>query len=509
MNQQTEFQDVQSILFKEAQPLSASKYPIPELKTETLYLKKGSIQKKGAHPLKLDMEVLKDQPIPMRDGIRLYADVYQAADALACPTILVFTPYSKREGTFNNDYNVTTTGVKARDLSGLQIFEACDPEYWCLNGYNVVVVDARGMGQSEGDYRFMGRAQGRDVYDTTEWIAAQAWSTGKIAMVGNSQLGMIQWAAAAECPPHLTAIAPWEGLTDVYRDVINRGGIPNPTFHDVDIMGFVYGKSKWEDITSMLEQYPTQNDYWRDKIPAVDKITIPAYVVASWTHPIHTKDTLKAYEGLASKDKWLRIHNTQEWPDLFDRYNLADLTKFFDHYLKDKDNGWEKTPRIRYAVLDLGEKKDLFYESDQYPIAASETKTLYLDAKSGQLQEMPVEAASLVRYETDSETDVARFEYPITEEMEILGSSNLRLQVETDQGTDMDLFAAIYKKDAKGRVRYHIVFPAMEKRLKLMMKLTLRARSYQEALSMLGQQVASGYRTESWTVCAQQIPSPI
>lgn len=76
MNQQTEFQDVQSILFKEAQPLSASKYPIPELKTETLYLKKGSIQKKGAHPLKLDMEVLKDQPIPMRDGIRLYADVY-------------------------------------------------------------------------------------------------------------------------------------------------------------------------------------------------------------------------------------------------------------------------------------------------------------------------------------------------------------------------------------------------------------------------------------------------
>lgn len=473
MKKQVEFNDVEEIKYRDAQPLSVSdKYPIPEFKTEIIRLKKGSIQKKGSKPLTVNMEILKDQSVEMRDGVLLYADVYKNADIKISPTILVFSPYSKLGGTFNNDYNVTTVGVKARDVSGLQIFEACDPDYWCSHGYNVVVVDARGMGQSQGDYRFMGHAQGLDVYDSTEWIAEQPWSTGKIGMVGNSQLGMIQWCAAAENPPHLTAIAPWEGLTDVYRNVINRGGIPNPTFHDVDILGFVYGKNKWEDITGMLEEYPTQNDYWRDKIPTIEKINIPAYVVASWTHPIHTRDTIKAFERLTTKDKWLRIHNTQEWPDLFDKDNLADLTKFFNYYLKEEKNDWKETPKVRYAVLDLGAKKDVFRSSETYPAVPIETKELFLDANTNSLKDIPVKETGFIKYNAKSDEECARFEYKIDEDMEIHGASNLRIQVETDKGNDMDLYAAIYKKDSSGKIKYHIVFPSMEKKLKLLMMVT-------------------------------------
>lgn len=48
MNQQTEFQDVQSILFKEAQPLSASKYPIPELNGKIgVSMKKGDFYERN------------------------------------------------------------------------------------------------------------------------------------------------------------------------------------------------------------------------------------------------------------------------------------------------------------------------------------------------------------------------------------------------------------------------------------------------------------------------------
>lgn len=473
MKKQNEFKDIDEILYRDAQPLSASKkYPIPAFKTETITFKKGSVQKKGAKPLSVDLEIMKDQPIVMRDGVTLYADVYRNTADGKCPTILVFSPYSKQGGTFNNDYNITTVGVKEKDVSGLQIFEACDPDYWCQHGYNVVVVDARGMGQSDGDYRFMGHEQGKDVYDTTEWIAKQPWATGKTGMVGNSQLGMIQWVAAAENPPHLTAIAPWEGLTDVYRNVINRGGIPNPTFHDVDILGFVYGKNKWEDITAMLEKYPTQNDYWKDKIPNIENISIPAYVVASWTHPIHTRDTIKAFERLTTSEKWLRIHNTQEWPDLFDKDNLADLKRFYDYYLKGEKNGWKKTPKVRYAVLDLGAKKDVFRSADNYPALPIETKELYLDANTNKLSDTPVDAVGQVKYDANSEKECAHFEYKITEEMQIHGASNLRLQVETDKGDDMDLYASIYKKDASGKVKFHIVFPSMEKKLKILMLVT-------------------------------------
>ena len=37
---------------------------------------------------------------------------------------------------------------------------------------------------------------------------------------------------AAEQPPHLKAIAPWEGISDIYREQYGRGGIPNPAFAD-------------------------------------------------------------------------------------------------------------------------------------------------------------------------------------------------------------------------------------------------------------------------------------
>jgi uncharacterized protein len=45
-------------------------------------------------------------------------------------------------------------------------------------------------------------------------------------MMGNSWLGTTQYFGAMSQPPSLKAIAPWEGFSDVYREVIRRGGIP-------------------------------------------------------------------------------------------------------------------------------------------------------------------------------------------------------------------------------------------------------------------------------------------
>ncbi|MFF9777425.1 CocE/NonD family hydrolase [Streptomyces sp. NPDC013978] len=88
-----------------------------------------------------------------------------------------------------------------------------------------------GTARSKSDMASQDTAAGPDVYDTVESIAAQKWSTGKVAMVANSQLAMVQWPATAQRPPYLTAIDPWEGLTDVYRDVVVHGGIPDTVFH--------------------------------------------------------------------------------------------------------------------------------------------------------------------------------------------------------------------------------------------------------------------------------------
>ncbi|KAL2836866.1 hypothetical protein BJY01DRAFT_251748 [Aspergillus pseudoustus] len=56
---------------------------------------------------------------------------------------------------------------------------------------------------------------------------ADPWNTGKIATFGASWLAITQWFVAALNPPHLTAIVPWDGCSDYYRDNILCGGYPN------------------------------------------------------------------------------------------------------------------------------------------------------------------------------------------------------------------------------------------------------------------------------------------
>jgi len=62
-----------------------------------------------------------------------------------------------------------------------------------------------------------------------------------------------------------------------------------------------------------------------------------------------------------SAQKWLRIHNSQEWPDYYEEAHVEELRTFFDFYLKDADNDWMQTPRVRYSVLDLegGDRIDI------------------------------------------------------------------------------------------------------------------------------------------------------
>jgi predicted acyl esterase len=308
-------------------------------------------------------------------------------------------------------------------VSGLQAFESPDPGFWCDQGYAIAYVDAAGTSRSGGDEVFWGSASGRNVYDAVEWLAAQSWSTGKVGMAGNSQLAMVQWAAAALQPPHLAAIAPWEGLIDCYREVIMRGGIPDTKFHDEDIVASLFGENDSEDVTAHTTRFPLMNAYWADKRADLASISLPAYVVASWTSVIHCHGTLQAFREISSAHKWLRVHNTQEWIDLADADRIADLQRFFDRFLKGIDNGWEDTPRVRLFVLDPG-------------------------------------GTDVVDRPADDLTASVTFATTFDHDVEITGYLNLHLWVEAADADDMDLFAAVYKESPDGKRQHHFTMPA-------------------------------------------------
>ena len=104
----------------------------------------------------------------------------------------------------------------------------------------------------------------------------QEWSNGKVGTTGNSYLAISQWFVAAEQPSHLAAIAPWEGMSDIYRDLVKRGGIPDFPFPRTLERSFI-GKNKREDLVAEAEQHPLFDDLWAQKTPAFENITVPVF----------------------------------------------------------------------------------------------------------------------------------------------------------------------------------------------------------------------------------------
>ena len=402
-------------------------------------------------PLPVDVVLEKDVAVQLRDGVTIHVDVFRPAGAAKVPVIVAWSPYGKGQGTSLSVMGVFgLVGLDNSIVSGLEKFEAPDPAYWCAQGYAICNPDIRGVVDSEGDSVLWDRQEGRDCYDLIEWLAEQEWCTGKVGMSGTSYLAVSQWFTAAEQPPHLAAINPWEGVSDVYRDLVMRGGMPDTGFAQQLQDGSFFGKNEKEDILSEVERYPLMNDLWRNKIPDFDRIDVPAYVVASYSNTLHTAGTFRAWRRIASEDKWLRIHNGQEWPDYYEDANVEDLRRFFDRYLLGQDNGWESTPRVRYSVLDLEGGDHVGVPAATFPPQDVTPTKLYLDARSRTLTSKAPDVAASAAYVVDSNPSAVSFLTRFDAETVMVGYPKAHLWVEARGADDMDLFVLVQKLDAYG-----------------------------------------------------------
>ncbi len=399
-------------------------------------------------PLPVDIVFEKDIPVILRDGVTIYTDVFRPAGVEKMPVIVAWSPYGKSQGTaprINLLYDML--GLAPDIVSGLAKWEGPDPAYWCAHGYAVCNSDARGIADSGGDSVMFGRQEGQDCHDLIEWAATQDWCTGKVAMSGTSYLSILQWFAAAEQPPHLTAINPWEGFSDVYRDLVMRGGIPDFGFADLLKHNYA-GKTRREDIVAEAERYPLMNSLWEDKIARFDKITIPAYVVASYSNTLHTAGTFRAWRRIASEKKWLRIHNTLEWPDYY--AHVEDQRRFFDHYLKGLDNGWEQTPRVRYSLLDMEGGDRLEQAASTFPPEKVIYRKYYLDGDKRTLELQAPKQETTAVYDTASDPGLVSFVIKFDEETVLVGYPKARLWVEAQGADDLELFLLIQKLNGSG-----------------------------------------------------------
>ncbi|WP_427814569.1 CocE/NonD family hydrolase (plasmid) [Enterococcus sp. 22-H-5-01] len=430
--------------------------------TKEVLLKKGTVIAEGFKPLSGDIKMLKDVPVKLRDGITIYTDIYLPVTEEKVPVLIAWSPYGKSAGTaprYKNLFNML--GMGNHWNSGLTKFEAPDPDYWCAHGYAVCNPDMRGIAYSEGDTTMLGSQEAEDGYDLIEWLADQAWSNGKTALTGTSYLAFSQWYIAAEQPPHLTCINPTEGLADGYRDLAYIGGIPDKNFIERLQVNHVSATgAKREDLVKEMTAYPLADTaLWQDKKADPSKITVPAFVIASYSNTLHTMGTFRSWRTLGSKEKWLRIHDRQEWPYYYEEKNIEELRRFFDYYLLEKENDWLETPSVRYSVLDFqgGNQTDLPAES--FPPAASENKRYYMNGQFRTLQESASTVDVPVTYSAAALPGRTSFQLTFDKATTFVGYPKAKLFMEVNDHDDMDVFVWVQKLDKFGNVLSEFVVP--------------------------------------------------
>jgi predicted acyl esterase len=139
-----------------------------------------------------------------------------------------------------------------------------------------------------------------------------------------------------------------------------------------------------------------------------------------------------------------------EWPDFNDQANIDDLCLFFDHYLKGGDNGWEKTPRVRYSLLDLNGNDRLNIPESQFPPSDVTYVKYFLDATSHSLGTKHLADSVSTSYDAQSQQDHVSFTIRFDTEIEIVGYPMVRLWVEAEGSDDMDVFVLLQKLNTKG-----------------------------------------------------------
>ena len=419
----------------------------------------GRPQDRGASPPRYRREtgpdgmiIERDVPVPVRGGVTVYADVFRPAGERPAPPLIAWSPYGKHAGPQLPE-RYPDGGVAPGQLSPYTAFESPDPVYWTARGYAVVNADMPGTWFSGGDATFLSPEEAACGHDLIEWAGTQSWSNGRVGLSGVSYLTSSQWTIAATRPPHLAAINPWEGWSDTYREVAGHGGIPETYFWPYIGERWGYGTGRVEDLGAETAAHPLFDDFWAAKAAPLDRIAVPAYVVASWSDQgLHTRGTFEGYARIGSERKWLDAHGGKKWGYYYSAEGLRRQQAFFDHFLLGRQTEIGDWPRVRYQVRDHGHAGTWKAAAD-WPLPGTSYQPLYLDATTGTLTRGRPAAAATVSYDSERTgrgRGRATFDFRFEAATELVGGMKLKVWMSAPEAPDMDLFVAVQKLDAYG-----------------------------------------------------------
>ena len=345
------------------------------------------------------------------------------------------------------------------------------------DGYACVRIDSRGAGRSPGHLDVWSPRETQDLYQCIEWAGTQRWSSGKVGINGISYYAMNQWQVAALKPPHLAALCIWEGASDYYRELCRHGGIlcdflsswyPRQVAsvqHGVGSRGAKsavtgelvagpptlsaaeLGKNR-ADVPGEARRRRLLDDYYAARTAEFEKIEAPLLSAANWGGMgLHPRGNFEGFLRAGSKQKWLEVHGDTHFTHFYSSYGETLQKRFFGHFLKGEDTGWDRQPRVSLNVRHPGERFVLRAERE-WPLARTQWTKYFLNPHGLALETDAPAGAAALSYDTMGDGITFRTP-PLTRDIEITGPVAAKLWVSSET-TDADLFLVLRVFDPAG-----------------------------------------------------------
>ena len=299
--------------------------------------------------------------IPLPDGQRLAARLWLPVDAdnTPVPALIEYIPYRKRDITRERD----------------QI----NHPYLAGHGYACLRVDLRGSGDSDGILRdqYLDQEQD-DGVEAIAWAAAQPWCDGNVGMFGISWGGFNALQIAARQPPALKAIMAACATDDLYADNMHYMGgclLADNLSESTTMFGHtscppdpVIVGDDWRDMwlrrlaesgmwLDIWLRHQKRDPFWKRASVCEDYASIrcPVLAVSGWNDG-YTNAVFRLLEHLEVPRQGLVGPWGHKYPHLGEPGPaigfLQEMVRWFDHWLKGKDNGVDEDPALRAWMQD-------------------------------------------------------------------------------------------------------------------------------------------------------------
>lgn len=327
---------------------------------------------------KYSVKVQKDVKIPMRDGVKLSADIYRPSEEGKFPALMLLRYYQ--------------TGAN-------------QAIYFAKRGYVVLLVYSRGRGGSEGEWNpYVNEPQ--DGYDAQNWIGKQSWCNGMIGMFCKSYNAFTQTMSAPKESQYLKCLFPIGGQQTNFGHLYNDGvpqlnvifefglfsrgelktqqvfDITHPHYRRLPLIAAVDDLPHSEEIQHVKDwlKHSKYDDYWKEYgiKEKYHKIKVPAYFVTGWYDNL-VHETWRNFLGFQKKGGTEATRRgTKILVGPWRHGGAGDLRelklRWYDYWLKGMDTGIDKEPPIKIYVMG----KDEWRYENEWPLKRTKFTKFYL-----------------------------------------------------------------------------------------------------------------------------------